>query len=556
MADEKDQNQGEDFEDLDEDFDLDLFADEEQDQSSRTEPELSPAEEDFEAELQGDFDPDPENDPIDDFADELDDDVIDISDDEIAEELAAMEQEDVSTAAVEADPAPAPAPEAGPEVTEMSIPEPETASPTQAPAETEAEPEETGPAVALPPFLASLSSVSPRMIVAGTAAVLLPVVVFAVLGINSDSSGALEDGSSDTAAAGSAENPFIQSSDGSIERDSDTVNVPDLSAEDIEPALAATRREVNRLGAEQEINNGAESALSENQGSESQSDDTESRSSESSSPDSQTMVASQDPLQEREDSGPDSPGNENMLLAQTEAEQAADQADTDMPVLDTTESSAEAQTTTPTAVAVTSEDNEEEAPANNTANSASSSTPSTASSTASDIDIPGTAEGRNYHVIVASFVSAADANCHASSITDSEISAYVIPPFGSSSNYRVAVANYRSMAEARENIPGLQALFGSGIWPLRYPPSPGVPLISSRSGATYIIVASFPNEQLARSHAGQLVQRGEQPAIIAPYPPANRYRVAASYYDSLENAETALPQFRQNYGADAWLLRY
>jgi hypothetical protein len=159
-------------------------------------------------------------------------------------------------------------------------------------------------------------------------------------------------------------------------------------------------------------------------------------------------------------------------------------------------------------------------------------------------------------VIVASFASAADANSHASSITDSEISAYVIPPFGGSSNYRVAVANYRSMAEARENIPGLQALFGRGIWPLRYPPSPGVPLISSRSGATYIIVASFPNEQLARSHAGQLVQRGEQPAIIAPYPPANRYRVAASYYDSLENAEAALPQFRQNYGADAWLLRY
>jgi hypothetical protein len=159
-------------------------------------------------------------------------------------------------------------------------------------------------------------------------------------------------------------------------------------------------------------------------------------------------------------------------------------------------------------------------------------------------------------VIVASFASAADANSHASSITDSEISAYVIPPFGGSNNYRVAVANYRSMAEARQNIAGLQAVFGSGIWPLRYPPSPGVPLISSRSGATYIIVASFPNEQLARSHAGQLVQRGEQPAIIAPYPPANRYRVAASYYDSLENAEAALGQFRQNYGADAWLLRY
>jgi cell division septation protein DedD len=550
MADEKDQNQGDDFEELDEDFDLDLFADEEQDQSSRTEPELSPAEEDFEAELQGDFDPDPENDPIDDFADELDDDVIDISDDEIAEELAAMEQEDASAATVEPDPAVAPAPEKNPEVTAMSTPQPETASPTQAPAEDEAETEASGPAIALPPFLASLTSLSPRMIVAGTAAVLLPIVVFAVLGINSDSSGAQENGqvndNSNTANAGSPENPFVQGSDGSIERDSEAVNVPDLTAEDIEPALAATRREVTRLGAESEPQQGnsndSDSTVSQDQNSDSDS-------SEGNSPDSQAMIANQDTLQETEEPGLDAPGDENMLLAQAEPEQTAGQLDTDMPAQDSPESTAEPAAEAQTAA--TSEPGEEVSATNN-AGSASSS----ASSSETDIDIPGTAEGRNYHVIVASFASAADANSHASSITDSEISAYVIPPFGGSSNYRVAVANYRSMAEARENIPGLQALFGRGIWPLRYPPSPGVPLISSRSGATYIIVASFPNEQLARSHARQLVQRGEQPAIIAPYPPANRYRVAASYYDSLENAEAALPQFRQNYGADAWLLRY
>lgn len=550
MADEKDQNQGDDFEELDEDFDLDLFADEEQDQSSRTEPELSPAEEDFEAELQGDFDPDSENDPIDDFADELDDDVIDISDDEIAEELAAMEQEDASNAAVEPDPAAAPAPEQNPEVTEMSTSEPETASPTEAPAGKEAETEASGPTIALPPFLASLSSVSPRMIVAGTAAALLPIVVFAVLGINSDSSGAQENGqvndSSDIVDAGSPENPFVQSSDGSIERDSEAVNVPDLTAEDIEPALAATRREVSRLGAEsepqQETSNDSDSAVSQDQSSDRDS-------TEDNSQDNQAMIASQDTPQETEEPGLDAPGNENMLLAQAEPEQTAGQLDTDMPAQDSPESTAEAQT------AATGEPGEEAA-ANNNTDSASPSASDSFSASATDIDIPGTAEGRNYHVIVASFASAADANSHAGSITDSEINAYVIPPFGGSSNYRVAVANYRSMAEARENIPGLQALFGSGIWPLRYPPSPGVPLISSRSGSTYIIVASFPNEQLARSHAGQLVQRGEQPAIIAPYPPANRYRVAASYYDSLENAEAALPQFRQNYGADAWLLRY
>ena len=243
--------------------------------------------------------------------------------------------------------------------------------------------------------------------------------------------------------------------------------------------------------------------------------------------------------------------NDAFLLAQNEPEQAPEQTVSEIAAQDNSEPEAEpeaASEAAPETAPVTAATNETEPPASSNTDSASPS------STGSDI--PGTAQGRNYHVIVASFASAADANSHASSITDSEISAYVIPPFGGSNNYRVAVANYRSMAEARQNIAGLQAVFGSGIWPLRYPPSPGVPLISSRSGATYIIVASFPNEQLARSHAGQLVQRGEQPAIIAPYPPANRYRVAASYYDSLENAEAALGQFRQNYGADAWLLRY
>lgn len=164
--------------------------------------------------------------------------------------------------------------------------------------------------------------------------------------------------------------------------------------------------------------------------------------------------------------------------------------------------------------------------------------------------------GRDYHIIVASFPDQTTAQAHAERISDAEISAYVIAPFGTSSNYRVAVASYTSLAEARQNIPGLRAVYGEGIWPLRYPPAAGTSLISSQTGETFIIVASFPTEQLARTHADSLIAAGEQPAIIAPYPPSNRFRVAVARFDSTESAQTALPAYRQEHGEDSWLLRY
>lgn len=163
---------------------------------------------------------------------------------------------------------------------------------------------------------------------------------------------------------------------------------------------------------------------------------------------------------------------------------------------------------------------------------------------------------RSYHIIVASFATESRAREHANSISDAEITAYVIPPFGNSANYRVSVASYSSMAQAQENLQGLQAAFGGEAWPLRYPPASPVRVVSEPTGATYIIVASFPTEDPAIEFARNLTTDGEQPVIIAPYLPSNRHRVAIANFESLSNAEESLSRYKRVYGEDVWLLRY
>lgn len=76
------------------------------------------------------------------------------------------------------------------------------------------------------------------------------------------------------------------------------------------------------------------------------------------------------------------------------------------------------------------------------------------------------------------------------------------------------------------------------------------------TGNSYIIVASFPTEDLAREHAGTLPGNGEIPMIIPPFGRGDNYRVAIASYVTWAEADANIPQYREVYGDDIWALRY
>lgn len=393
----------------------------------------------------------------------------------------------------------------------------------------------------LPALLAPFASLSPKIIVAVTAAVLLPVVIVTVLGFNSgeaDGDTALQSANAEIQSNNDADplateaNPVAaQSGQVLPERPiPETIDMPVLPSEDSTPAETDQPVDpalIESLLADVEaepIDVMPEEAI----------DDTL-------SPPAQVPADSNEQTADTDDSNFDAP---DLPSPQTQAAAAAD-------------------TEPESAAAIENEQSDESLLANADPASGNSDDEIAGSSAPADADLASStslaepvSSGRDYHIIVASFPNESQAQAHAERISDEEISAYVIAPFADASNFRVAVASYSSMAEAQSNIPGLRAVYGEGIWPLRYPPAAETALISEQTGATYIIVASFPNEQLARSHAQTLVAAGEQPSIIAAYAPANRFRVAIASYADNASAQSALVDYRREYGEDLWLLRY
>lgn len=559
MVDDKDQNSTDEFDNLDEEIELDLFADD--DEQSADEDLLADentlfenSDDDFDVDLDASLDENRSDNPdtglaqefeveLDDNLDsDLDDDIIDLSDDEVAREFADLELEESAPQPQIGDDLPTDDTldldeEAEADDVYKNITSEEFGAPDQYTSESGAKTESKSQSASaddeqsgLPAMLAAFAGLSPRMIVAATAAVLLPVVVFTILGFNSDESDADETASS----------PF---QDGSLEASNNEQQDTDNSS-----TFSVTRSALPAQAAAQDSpaaeTTDAEANLSPETESLAESDpeaepevlaNSEIESSESAALEPALLAQAQVPAP------PTEPDQNTTIPAQetepdrVDSPQPQGTSTSPEPVTRAVSSPPQAPENTPDRDSVPASDNPTSQPA-----------------AIADTDN----NGRNYHVIVASFPSEAVARQHAEQISSADRQAYLIPPFGDASNYRVAIAAYRSMAEARDNIPGLREQFGTGIWPLRYPPSPGIRIVDSPSGETFIIVASFPNEQLARTHAAGLVRQGEQPVIIAPYAPSNRYRVAVSHYDTTSNAENALPRFRENYGEDAWLLRY
>lgn len=162
----------------------------------------------------------------------------------------------------------------------------------------------------------------------------------------------------------------------------------------------------------------------------------------------------------------------------------------------------------------------------------------------------------HFYIIVASFLTEVRAREYAGSLSANEDTPTILSPLGDTSRYRVAIASYETMAEVHANLPSYKSKYGDELWPLRYIVAGTTMMLSAGTGKFYVIVSSFSTEALARKHTDILAATGENPIIIPPFGPSVLYRVALFGYESLTAAQAALPQHRENYGSDAWLLRY
>ncbi|MBV6645553.1 MAG: SPOR domain-containing protein [Cyclobacteriaceae bacterium] len=94
--------------------------------------------------------------------------------------------------------------------------------------------------------------------------------------------------------------------------------------------------------------------------------------------------------------------------------------------------------------------------------------------------------------------------------------------------------------------------------PQRTPPSGQgtVTKLETATGKSYVVVASFFDEDLAMDHAKELAGKGENPKVIPPFKDHRYYRVTIAEYDTYSLAEGSLAQYKGNFGEQIWALRY
>lgn len=87
--------------------------------------------------------------------------------------------------------------------------------------------------------------------------------------------------------------------------------------------------------------------------------------------------------------------------------------------------------------------------------------------------------------------------------------------------------------------------------------APGtITTLDNSTGKTYVIIASFFDEDLAMDHAKDLASQGKSPMIIPPFKNYRFYRVAIAEFATVREATAAIPQFKPEYGEEIWPLRY
>ncbi len=81
-------------------------------------------------------------------------------------------------------------------------------------------------------------------------------------------------------------------------------------------------------------------------------------------------------------------------------------------------------------------------------------------------------------------------------------------------------------------------------------------VLPERTGRSYVIIASFFDEDMATDYSEELAANGVSTSIIPPFKDSKFYRVAVAEFATYGDAASALGQFKGTYGDDVWALRY
>lgn len=87
--------------------------------------------------------------------------------------------------------------------------------------------------------------------------------------------------------------------------------------------------------------------------------------------------------------------------------------------------------------------------------------------------------------------------------------------------------------------------------------TPGqITTLDQQTGKTYVIVGSFFDGDQAGDFAQKLARDGKSPMIIPPFKDYRFYRVSIAEFNSFKDAQTNIENYKSEFGADVWPLRY
>ncbi|MBU2916157.1 SPOR domain-containing protein [Reichenbachiella agariperforans] len=80
--------------------------------------------------------------------------------------------------------------------------------------------------------------------------------------------------------------------------------------------------------------------------------------------------------------------------------------------------------------------------------------------------------------------------------------------------------------------------------------------VTERTGVSYIVIASFIDDDLAMDYAKELSAEGKGVKVISPFGNAKRFRVSVADYSTYGDAASQLGSFKSEYGDQVWALKY
>lgn len=87
-------------------------------------------------------------------------------------------------------------------------------------------------------------------------------------------------------------------------------------------------------------------------------------------------------------------------------------------------------------------------------------------------------------------------------------------------------------------------------------PAGEITKLPQATGKTYVIVGSFFDDDLATDFANELAVKGRSPMVIPPFGASRFHRVAIAEFNSFKDAQQGIEEYKAEFGADIWPLRY